>query len=48
MRLRSLISYLEAKLFEDKVGIFFTSICLNGTKPRHCPKFCVNGNRIQL
>ena len=26
MRLRSLILYLEAKLFEDKVGIIFTSI----------------------
>ena len=37
------------KILIEKTGLFFDSIegC-NENKDRHCPKFCVNGNRIQL
>ncbi|MBM6805316.1 SIR2 family protein [Bacteroides caecicola] len=34
MRTGNSSSYLEAKLFEDKVGDFLTSVCLNGTVER--------------
>ena len=34
MRTGNSSSYLEAKLFEDKVGDFLTSICPNGTVER--------------
>ena len=38
-----LISYIVSlEIFSDSSIIWRESIC------RHCPKFCVNGNRIQL